>query len=54
MGNLEVDLHGLDLHTDDNGLPIHGLMLARPEWEVTRLGAGPRSARLAARFDFGA
>ena len=29
-------------------------MLARPEWEVTRLGAGPRSARLAARFDFGA
>lgn len=52
-GNLEVDLRGLDLHTDDNGLPIHGLMLARPEWEVTRLGSGPRSARLAARFDFG-
>ena len=39
-GNLEIDLRGLDLHTDDNGLPIHGLMLARPEWEVTRLGAG--------------
>ena len=53
VGNLEVDLRGLDLHTDENGLPIHGLMLARPEWEVTRLGAGPRSARLAARFDFG-
>ena len=29
-------------------------MTARPEWEVTRLGAGPRSARLATRFDFGA
>ena len=54
VGNVEVDLRGLDLHTDDNGLPIHGMMLARPEWEVTRLGAGPRSARLAARFDFGA
>jgi galactose mutarotase-like enzyme len=27
-------------------------MLARPEWEVTRLGAGPRSARLAARFEW--
>lgn len=54
VGNLEVDLRGLDLHTDDNGLPIHGLMLVRREWEVTRLGAGPRSARLAARFDFGA
>jgi aldose 1-epimerase len=53
-GDIEVDLRGLDLHTDANGLPIHGLMLARPEWEVTRLGAGPRSARLAARFDFGA
>ena len=29
-------------------------MLARPEWEITRLGAGPRSARLAARFDWAA
>jgi aldose 1-epimerase len=54
VGNVKVDLRGLDLRTDDNGLPIHGLMLARPEWEVTRLGSGPRSARLAARFDFGA
>jgi aldose 1-epimerase len=54
VGDVTVDLRALDLHTDDNGLPIHGTMLARPEWEVTRLGAGPRSARLAARFDFGA
>ena len=53
-GDVEVDLRGLDLHTDDNGLPIHGAMLARPEWEITRLGAGPRSARLAARFDWAA
>jgi aldose 1-epimerase len=53
-GDVEVDLRGLDLHTDDSGLPIHGAMLARPEWEVTRLGAGPRSARLAARFDWAA
>jgi aldose 1-epimerase len=49
-----VSLRGLALHTDDNGLPIHGLMLARPEWDVTRLGATARSARVAARFDFGA
>ena len=54
VGDVNVDLRALDLHTDDNGLPIHGTMLARPEWEVTRLGSGPRSARLAARFDFGA
>jgi galactose mutarotase-like enzyme len=53
-GDVTVDLRGLELHTDDNGLPIHGTMLARPEWEVTRLGAGPRSARLAARFDWAA
>ena len=45
-----VDLAGLDLHTDDNGLPIHGTMTARPEWEVLR--AEP--AALVARFDFGA
>ena len=49
-----VSLRNVELHTDDNGLPIHGLMLARPEWDVTRLGATGRSARVAARFDFGA
>jgi galactose mutarotase-like enzyme len=49
-----VSLRGVALHTDVNGLPIHGLMLARPEWDVTRLGATSRSARVAARFDFGA
>lgn len=53
-GRTTVDLRGVELHTDDNGLPIHGVMLARPGWEVTRLGAGLRSARVAARFDFGA
>jgi galactose mutarotase-like enzyme len=49
-----VSLRDVALHTDDNGLPIHGLLLARPEWDVTRLGATGRSARVAARFDFGA
>jgi galactose mutarotase-like enzyme len=49
-----VSLRDVPLHTDDNGLPIHGLMLARPEWDVTRLGATARRARVAARFDFGA
>jgi aldose 1-epimerase len=49
-----VNLRDVALNTDDNGLPIHGLMLARPEWEVTRLGATARGARLAAQFDFGA
>ncbi len=51
-GDVTVDLRNVVVPTDDNGLPIHGAMLARPEWEVTRLGAGPRSARLAARFEW--
>jgi galactose mutarotase-like enzyme len=49
-----VSLRDVALHTDDNGLPIHGLLLARPEWNVTRLGATGRSARVAASFDFAA
>jgi galactose mutarotase-like enzyme len=35
-----VDLAGLPLHTDDNGLPIHGLLVGKPGWRV-----GARSAR---------
>lgn len=45
-----VDLEGLDLATDDHGLPIHGTMSAQPDWEVVAVGR--RS--LTARFDFGA
>jgi galactose mutarotase-like enzyme len=33
---VDVDLDGLPLGTDDNGLPIHGLLVGRPGW---RLGA---------------
>ena len=48
---MAVDLEGLDLPTDDNGLPIHGTMTAQPGWEVAAAGDG-RS--FAARFDLGA
>ena len=44
-----VDLEGLDLHTDDHGLPIHGTMSAQPGWEVVELA----EHSFAARFDFG-
>ena len=44
-----VDLEGLGLGTDDNGLPIHGTMTARPGWEIVRLEPG----HLSARFDYG-
>jgi len=40
-----VDLSGLDLTTDPNGLPIHGTMWAEP-WEVETLTARGRNARL--------
>jgi galactose mutarotase-like enzyme len=32
---VDVDLRRLRLHTDDHGLPMHGLLLGWPEWEVT-------------------
>jgi galactose mutarotase-like enzyme len=35
-----VDLAGLPLRTDGNGLPIHGLLVGKPGWSV-----GQRSAR---------
>ena len=50
VGETAVSLRGLALHTDPNGLPIHGTMTARPEWEMVALGRG----RMRARFDFGA
>ena len=45
-----VDLEGLDLGTDDNGLPIHGTMTAQTGWEIVRLEPGA----LSVRFDYGA
>ncbi len=45
-----VSLRGLPLHTDGNGLPIHGTMAAQPAWTIAAAGRG----RLRARFDFGA
>ena len=33
---VDVDLRGLRLGTDDNGLPIHGLLVGKPGWRVDR------------------
>jgi galactose mutarotase-like enzyme len=44
-----VDLRGLDLATDPNGLPIHGNLRGAP-FEIAALDAH----RLRARFDYGA
>lgn len=51
-GRVRVDLDGLDLHTDDNGLPIHGTMTAREAWDITAVSARGRKARLHASFDY--
>jgi aldose 1-epimerase len=46
-----VDLHGLSVRTDDVGLPIHGLLVGRAGWTVTRREAKGAVARLAASVD---
>jgi aldose 1-epimerase len=51
---VEVDLEGLDLHTDPAGLPIHGTLVAQPGWRLERLTAEADRAVLEAGFDYGA
>jgi aldose 1-epimerase len=50
VDGVEVDLEGLALGTDPNGLPIHGTMTAQKGWEVLASSA----SALRARFDYGA
>jgi aldose 1-epimerase len=54
VDGVAVDLEGLPLPTDGNGLPIHGTMTARRGWQVDRLQTGAGTACLRARFDYGA
>ena len=49
-----VDLGGLDLTDDGQGLPIHGTMTAQPDWEVVAVEELAGASRLRARFDYGA
>ena len=50
---VEVDLEGLDLHTDPAGLPIHGTLVAQPGWRLERLAAEADRAVREAGFDYG-
>ena len=50
VDGIAVNLDGLDLTTDEHGLPIHGTMTAQPGWELVDVSRDS----LAARFDFGA
>ena len=43
---VDVDLRGLRLGTDDNGLPIHGLLVGAPGWRVDGQVVRGATARL--------
>jgi aldose 1-epimerase len=46
-----VDLEGLPLGVDGNGLPIHGLLVGASGWRVDRVDARRGAARLRASID---
>jgi aldose 1-epimerase len=48
---VSVDLEGLSLGVDENGLPIHGLLVGAPGWRVEAAGVRGRTARLRASID---
>ena len=51
VGRTAVDLTGLPVGTDDNGLPIHGLLVGAPGWRVDGYDVRGSSARLRASID---
>jgi galactose mutarotase-like enzyme len=51
VGRVAVDLARLRLRTDDNGLPIHGLLVGSPDWRVERVAVRGTTARLLASVD---
>jgi galactose mutarotase-like enzyme len=50
-GGKSVDLRGIDLTTDDNGLPIHGLLVGKPGWRIEGSGTRGETAWLRATID---
>jgi galactose mutarotase-like enzyme len=48
---VDVDLDGLPLRTDANGLPIHGLLVGRPGWRVERRSTRGGRASFRAAID---
>ncbi len=51
VGRTMVDLEGLSLGVDDNGLPIHGTLVGRPGWSVERLTTRRDTAMVQASID---
>jgi aldose 1-epimerase len=48
---VKVDLDGLALTVDDNGLPIHGLLVGQDGWSVDQLTTRGATAKLRACID---
>ena len=48
---VDVDLSGLPLSTDDNGLPIHGLLVGRAGWRLDRSSTRGGRASVRASID---
>jgi galactose mutarotase-like enzyme len=46
-----VDLDGMPLRTDGNGLPIHGLLVGRPGWRIGRRSTRGGTALMNASID---
>jgi len=51
---VELDPGRSPIHFDPNGLPIHGLLAASPDWQVVGRTPGNGTAAIAARLDYGA
>ena len=50
-GRVGVDLSVLELTTDDNGLPMHGLLVGKPGWRIGRRGTRGDTTWLRAAID---
>lgn len=51
VGSHSVDLRKVTVHRDENGLPIHGMMVGRSGWQLVSVRAQAASASLVASFD---
>ena len=51
VGTTAVDLTDLPVGTDDNGLPMHGLLVGTPDWRVDGYDTRGSAARLRASID---
>ena len=52
--SVELEAGSPLIAVDPNGLPIHGLLAASPDWKLTEVGATGSGAELRAQLDFAA